>query len=612
MKIKNVAIVAHVDHGKTTLVDQLLKASNSLDRKMGDVKCILDSNALEKERGITILAKNTTVYWQDYVINIVDTPGHADFGGEVERILSMVDAVILLVDAKEGPMPQTRFVTQKAFAKGLPAICVVNKIDRDGSRPDFTVDAVFDLFDNLGATDEQLDFPVIYASGMEGYAGNNLDELLNTPKEQRTMDALFEAIIEHVPEPNCKLDAPFQMQISTLDYSEYVGTIGIGVIKQGSVKLNDQVSVVNANNPKEIRKGKVQQIIAYRGLDQFSKDSAQAGEIIGLVGISPLSISDTVCAVDAPNALPALHVDAPTLSMIFQVNNSPFAGQEGKFLTSRHLRDRLYKETIHNVALKVSDTEDPEKFLVCGRGELHLGILIETMRREGYEFAVSRPKVIIKEEDGKKQEPYEALTIDCDISHQGPIMEYLGPLGADLKSMEPDNSGSRVRLDYIVPARALIGFHPKFQTMTQGTGIATTAFDHYGDFKQSMNNQRRQGVLIASVNGVATAYALWNLQARGKLMVVPKQKIYEGMIVGLNSRDNDLVVNVTKEKQLTNVRASGTDENIVLTPVQDLVLEQALSFIDDDELIEITPNAIRLRKIYLKEHERKRVSRSQD
>lgn len=602
-QLRNIAIIAHVDHGKTTLVDRLLQQSGTLDSRIGNVSCIMDSNDLEKERGITILAKNTAIKWKDYRINIVDTPGHADFGGEVERILSMVDAVLLLVDAVDGPMPQTRFVTQKAFAQGLRPIVVVNKIDRPGSRPSWVIDRVFDLFDKLGATEEQLDFPVVYASALLGTATTDL----NKPSEDMT--PLFEEIVKQVSPPACDLEGGFQMQISSLDYSSYVGTIGIGLVKRGIIKSNTPVSIIDAKG--KVRPGKVLQILGYMGLERVEQPQAQAGDIVAITGIEPLAISDTVCDKNLVEALPALKVDEPTISMTFQVNTSPFAGLDGKFVTSRQIRERLARECLHNVALRVEDTEDPDKFRVSGRGELHLSILIETMRREGYELAVSRPEVILHKEGEEILEPYESLTIDVEEKDQGTIMEQLGTRRGQLVDMIPDGKG-RVRLDYIIPSRGLIGFHSLFLTLTSGTGLATHVFDHYGPFKPGTMASRLQGVMISNAAGKATGYSLWGLQARGRMLIGPQTEVYEGMIIGIHSRDNDLVVNVIKGKQLTNIRASGTDENIILTPHVKQSLEQSLEFIEDDELVEVTPNFIRIRKKFLKEHERKRDSRSAD
>ncbi|MGE4350424.1 MAG: translational GTPase TypA, partial [Candidatus Berkiella sp.] len=588
-------------HGKTTMIDKLLQQSGSLGRMKGaDVQCVMDSNDLEKERGITILSKNTAIVWNGYHINIVDTPGHADFGGEVERVLSMVDSVLLLVDAVDGPMPQTRFVTQKAFAQGLNPIVLINKIDRPGARPSWVIDQVFDLFDKLGATDEQLDFPVVYCSGLEGTA------TLDLSKPGKDLTPLFETILEKVPAPKCEPNGTFQMQISSLDYTSYVGTIGIGRVQRGSIKPNTPVVIVDSEGKR--RQGKVLQILGYLGLKRVEIEEARAGDIVAITGINPLSISDTVCDPSNVEALPPLVVDQPTMSIMFLVNKSPFCGKEGEFLTSRQIRDRLARECVHNVALRVEETEDPDKFKVSGRGELHLTILMENMRREGYEFAVSRPEVIIHEGENGKEEPYEFLTIDIEETHQGRVMEVLGERKGDLQNMVSDGKG-RVRLDYIVPSRALIGFHTNFLTITSGTGLATHVFDHYGPYKEGVEAERNNGVLISMGPGKAAGYALFNLQPRGRLFIGPQTEVYEGMIVGLHTRSNDLIVNVTKGKQLTNMRASGTDENIVLTPPVKFSLEQGLEFLNDDELLEVTPKSIRLRKKFLKEHERKRSSK---
>jgi GTP-binding protein len=600
-KIRNIAIIAHVDHGKTTLVDKLLQQTGTLNERSAVVERVMDSNALEKERGITILAKNTCITWGDHKINIVDTPGHADFGGEVERILSMVDGVLLLVDAVDGPMPQTRFVTQKAFAQGLNPIVVVNKIDRPGARPDWVVDQVFDLFDNLGATDEQLDFPIVYASALEGYA------LMDLAEKSDNMDAILRTIIDQVRAPDVDVNGPFQMQISALDYSSYVGTIGIGRITRGKISAKEPVKIIN--DVGQVRTGRILQILGFEGLERIEVPDAEAGDIVTISGIENLRISDTVCDPATVEALPPLTVDEPTISMTFQVNNSPFAGKEGKYVTSRKIRERLHTELLHNVALRVEDTEDPDKFRVSGRGELHLSILIETMRREGYELAICKPEVIIHEKDGVREEPYEQLTVDVEEQHQGTMMERLGERRGDLQNLVPDGKG-RVRLDYIIPTRGLIGFHTEFLSATSGTGLIYHVYDHYGPFAEGNIGKRSQGVLISSCQGTARGFALFNLQERGRMFIVPQTACYEGMIVGIHSRENDLVINITKEKQLTNVRASGTDENIVLTPAIKLTLEQALEFIDNDELVEVTPESIRLRKKGLKEHERKRASRS--
>jgi GTP-binding protein len=598
--LRNIAIIAHVDHGKTTLVDCLLQQSGTLDRRSEGAERIMDSNEQERERGITILAKNTAIEWNDYRINIVDTPGHADFGGEVERVLSMVDSVLLLVDAVDGPMPQTRFVTSKAFEQGLNPIVVVNKIDRPGARPDWVVDQVFDLFDRLGATEEQLDFPVIYASALQGVAG--LDhEAMGTD-----MQPLFETIVEQVPSPEVNSDGPLQMQISALDYSSYVGVIGVGRISRGELVPNTQVVVVDAEG--STRKGRVLQVMGYLGLERIDVERAEAGDIVCITGIEGLNISDTLCDPDAVEALPPLSVDEPTVSMTFQVNDSPFAGREGKFVTSRNIKERLERELIHNVALRVEPGDSPDKFKVSGRGELHLSVLIETMRREGFELGVSRPEVIQKEVDGELQEPYEQLVVDCEEQHQGSVMEELGQRRAELEDMVPDGKGS-VRLQFIIPARGLIGFRSQFLTLTSGGGIMTHVFDHYGPVKNAEIVHRNNGVLVSMVKGKTLAYSLFNLQERGRLFVEPNVDVYEGQIVGLHSRGNDLVVNPTKAKQLTNIRAAGTDEALILTPPVRHSLEQALEFIEDDELVEVTPESIRLRKKLLLEHERKRASR---
>ena len=601
-KIRNIAIIAHVDHGKTTLVDKLLEQTGTLNERGPKVERMMDSNALEKERGITILAKNTSVHWNGYQINIVDTPGHADFGGEVERILSMVDSVLLLVDAVDGPMPQTRFVTQKAFAQGLNPIVVINKIDRPGARPHWVMDQVFDLFDNLGANDTQLDFPVVYASALNGYAKLDIDE------EADDLSALLRIITEQVPPPDVDAEGPFQMQISSLDYSSYVGTIGIGRVTRGHVKVKVPIKIIDKDG--NIRSGRLLQLLGFKGLDRVEIEEARAGDIIAVTGIDQLNISDTLCDPNLVEALPPLTVDEPTISMTFQVNDSPFAGQEGKFVTSRKIRERLQTELLHNVALRVEDTEDPDKFRVSGRGELHLSILIETMRREDYELAISKPEVIMREENGEQLEPYENLTVDVEEQHQGSIMEKLGERRGELQNMVPDGKG-RVRLDYSIPTRGLIGFHTEFLSATSGTGLNYHVFDHYGPAAKGRIGKRLNGVLIANCTGTARGFALFNLQERGRLFIEPQTMCYEGMVVGIHARDNDLVVNVTKEKQLTNMRASGTDENIVLTPAIKLTLEQALEFIDDDELVEVTPKSIRIRKKQLNETDRKRTSRSQ-
>ena len=595
--LRNIAIIAHVDHGKTTLVDKLLAQSGTLGRRDEGTERIMDSNDQEKERGITILAKNTAITWNDYRINIVDTPGHADFGGEVERVLSMVDCVCLLVDAVDGPMPQTRFVTQKAFDQGLRPIVVVNKVDRPGSRPDWVVDQVFELFDSLGATDEQLDFPIVYASAINGIAGLEPDQMAED------MTPLFEAVVEHVSPPQVDMEGPFQMQISALDYNSYLGVIGVGRIKRGNVSTNAQVKVIDSEG--KIRGGRILKIMGYHGLERVEVETAQAGDIVCITGIDELNISDTICNPDTVEALPALSVDEPTVSMTFQVNNSPFAGQDGKFVTSRNIRERLDRELIHNVALRVEEGDSPEKFKVSGRGELHLSVLIETMRREGFELGVSRPEVVQKEVDGEIHEPYEDVMIDVEDQHQGSIIEEIGKRKGDMTNMEVDGKG-RSRLSFIIPSRGLIGFRSLFLTMTSGSGIMTSIFDHYGPVKAGEVESRSNGVLVSMVTGKALGYSLWNLQSRGRLCIEPNIDVYEGMILGIHSRTNDLAVNPIKGKQLTNVRASGTDENIQLTPPVKFTLEQALDFIEDDELVEVTPTFIRLRKKFLKENERKR------
>src|SRR5690554_486678 len=602
-KLRNIAIIAHVDHGKTTLVDTLLKNSGTLESRSGIEERVMDSNELEKERGITILAKNTAVNYQDYRINILDTPGHADFGGEVERVLSMADSVLLVVDAVDGPMPQTRFVTQKAFAHGLKPIVVVNKIDRPGARPDWVVDQVFDLFDNLGATDEQLDFPIVYASALNGWATLDYNEVTDN------MTALFDTIIDKVSPPDADRDGPLQMQISQLDYSSYVGIIGIGRIKRGTVKVNQAVTVTGVDGTQ--RNGKVGQIFGYLGLDRIETDQASAGDIVAITGLGELKISDTVCAANSVEALPALTVDEPTVTMTFQVNTSPFAGKEGKFVTSRQILERLQQELKHNVALRVEETDNPDRFRVSGRGELHLGVLIENMRRQGFELAVSRPEVILKEENGVTLEPFENLTVDIEEQHQGPVMEKLGIRKAEMTDMTPDGKG-RVRIDFSVPSRGLIGFQTEFMTLTSGSGLMYKTFDHYGPHKGGKIGQRVNGVLISNATGKALTYALFNLQERGKLMASHGDEVYEGQIIGVHNRGNDLTVNCLKGKQLTNVRASGTDDALTLSPPIRLTLEQALEFIDDDELVEITPKSIRIRKRLLTENDRKRASRSKD
>jgi len=602
-KIRNIAIIAHVDHGKTTLVDKLLQQSGTLSSRGPEVKRVMDSNDQERERGITILAKNTAVSWQDYRINIVDTPGHADFGGEVERVLSMVDSVLLLVDAVEGPMPQTRFVTQKAFARGLRPIVVINKIDRDGARPDWVLNEVFDLFDRLGATEEQLDFPIIYASALEGKAGLEADQL------EDNMDSLFKLIVEEVPAPDVDAQGPFQMQISALDYSSYVGVIGVGRITRGKVKLNMPIVVLDRGG--KSRKAKIGQIKTYMGLEQIDATEASAGDIICVTGIPELNISDTLCDPDKPEAMTPLSVDEPTISMTFQVNDSPFAGLDGKYVTTRNIKERLERELIHNVALRVEPGDSAEKFKVSGRGELHLSVLIESMRREGFELAVSRPEVVIKEIDGEMLEPYENLVVDVEEEHQGAVIEELGLRKAEMMDMTSDGRG-RTRVTFNVPTRGLIGFRTQFLGMTSGSGIMTHVFDKFGPIKKGDIASRNNGVLISMVKGKALGYSLFTLQERGRLFIEPNSEVYEGMVIGLHSRENDLSVNPTKGKQLTNVRASGTDENILLTPPVKHSLEQAMEFIQRDELVEITPNHIRIRKQYLTENERKRHSRGSE
>ncbi len=608
-KLRNIAIVAHVDHGKTTLVDQLLKQSSTLAEREVIPDRAMDSNDLEKERGITILAKNTAIRWtapdgEDWRINIVDTPGHADFGGEVERVLSMVDSVVVLVDAFDGPMPQTRFVTQKAFEMGFKPIVVINKVDRPGARPSWVLDATFDLFDRLGASDEQLDFPVVYASALNGYAGMEEDV------REGDMTPLFQTIIDKVAAPSVDPDGSFQMRVSQLDYNSYVGVIGIGRVERGTVRTNMQVSIIDREGKK--RNGKVLQVMGFMGLERHEVAEARAGDIIAISGIENLSISDTVCAVDAPEALPVLTVDEPTISMTFQVNNSPFAGKKevsgGKFVTSRQIHERLQRETLHNVALKVEETADPDKFKVSGRGELHLSILIETMRREGYELGVSRPEVIIKEIDGQMQEPYEHLVVDLEADYQGGVMERLGLRKGQLKNMEPDGKG-RVRLEYMIPARGLIGFQTEFKTLTAGTGLLFHVFDHYGPKSEGAIGKRSNGVMISNGTGPAPAYALYGLQDRGRMLIDANVEIYEGQLVGIHAKDNDLTVNALRAKQLTNVRSSGKDDALSLVPPVKMSLEQALEFIDDDELVEVTPKEIRLRKKHLTENDRKRASR---
>jgi len=601
--LRNIAIIAHVDHGKTTLVDKLLQQSGTFGDRGNEGERVMDSNAIEKERGITILAKNTAIRWtdkktgQEYRINIVDTPGHADFGGEVERVMSMVDCVLLLVDAQDGPMPQTRFVTTKAFARGLKPIVVINKVDRQGARPDWVMDQVFDLFDKLGATDEQLDFPVVYASAINGIAGLEVDQMADD------MTPLFETIVNVVEAPKVDTEGPFQMQISSLDYNSFVGVIGVGRVQRGSAKTNSQVKIVDKDGKE--RNGRILQIMGYHGLERIEVEEASAGNIVCVTGMEGLNISDTLCDPKHVEALPPLEVDEPTVSMTFQVNNSPFAGREGKFVTSRNIRDRLQRELIHNVALRVEDTDSPDRFKVSGRGELHLSVLIENMRREGFEMGVSRPEVIMKEIDGETQEPFESVTFDVEEQHQGAVMEQMGYRKGDVTNIEMDGKG-RMRIEAIVPSRGLIGFRSDFLTMTSGSGIMTSSFSHYGPVKSGDVAKRQNGVLVSMVQGTVLAYALFTLQDRGRLFAEPQLEVYEGMVVGINSRGDDMVVNPTKAKQLTNIRASGTDEALILSPPIKHTLEQALEFIADDELVEVTPKSIRIRKKFLTESERKR------
>ncbi|MBS0398520.1 MAG: translational GTPase TypA [Proteobacteria bacterium] len=599
--LRNIAIIAHVDHGKTTLVDQLLRKSGTLDARKDIQERVMDSNALERERGITILAKNTAITWGDYRINIVDTPGHADFGGEVERVLAMVDSVLLLVDAVDGPMPQTRFVTQKAFRHGLKPIVVINKIDRDEARPGWVLDQTFDLFDRLGATDEQLDFPVVYASALRGFAS------LDPAARGGDMEPLFQCIVRHCPPPEVDITGPLQLQVTLLDYSSYVGAIGIGRIKRGTLRRGQNVLVIDREG--RTRNERISQILGFHGLTRVEVEQADAGDIVAFAGIPEPQVSDTLCDPAHPQALPGLAVDEPTISMTFEVNSSPFLGREGKFVTSRQIRERLQREQIHNVALRVESTADPDKFIVYGRGELHLGVLLENMRREGYELAVSRPRVVVRMIDGQPHEPYEQLTVDVEASAQGDVMSALGARGAALTDMQADGRG-RVRLDYMIPSRGLIGFQTDFRTLTRGTGLLHHVFDHYGPQVPRELGQRPQGVLIANSQGTALAYSLFALQERGRLCIGPGEEVYEGMIIGIHSRDNDLVVNPLKGKKLTNIRAAGKDENILLTPPVRFSLEQAMEFIDDDELIEVTPQSIRLRKRELRESDRRRTERS--
>lgn len=599
-KLRNIAIIAHVDHGKTTLVDKLLRLSGTLDRKELESERVMDSNDQEKERGITILAKNTALKWNGYDINIVDTPGHADFGGEVERVMSMVDCVLLVVDSIDGPMPQTRFVTQKAFDAGLRPIVVVNKIDRPGARPDWVVDQIFDLFDNLGASEEQLDFPVVYASALNGLSGTDHENM------EENMDAVFQAIVDYVPAPAVDPEGPFQMQISQLDYNSFLGVIGIGRIARGKVKTNTPVVAIGADGKK--RQGRILKIMGHSGLHRVEVDEAQAGDIVCISGMEALYISDTLCDMNNVEALPPLTVDEPTVSMTFQVNDSPFCGKEGKYVTSRNIKERLEKELLHNVALRVEEGDSADKFKVSGRGELHLSVLIETMRRENFELAVGRPEVVIKEVDGVKQEPYENVIVDIEEQHQGALMDQMGLRRGDLTNMVPDGKG-RIRLEYTIPARGLIGFRNSFLTMTSGTGILTSTFSHYGPIKVGEVTSRQNGVLVSMANGKALTYSLETLQSRGKLFLEPGQDVYEGQLCGIHSRDNDLVINPTKGKKLDNMRASGKDEVIALVPPIKFTLEQALEFIDDDELVEVTPKSIRLRKKHLTENDRKRAGK---
>jgi len=598
--LRNIAIIAHVDHGKTTLVDKMLEQSGTLGDRANVSERMMDSNAIEQERGITILAKNTALRWKDYRINIVDTPGHADFGGEVERVLSMVDSVLLLVDAVDGPMPQTRFVTSKAFAMGFKPIVVINKIDRQGARPDWALDQTFELFDKLGATDEQLDFPVVYASAINGYAG------MESTVDSGDMTPLFQTIIDSVAHPDVDPDAPFQMQVSQLDYNSYTGLIGIGRIKQGKIKRNSAIKVIDAEG--KIRNGRILQPMGFNGLDRVDVETAEAGDIIAFTGMDKLHISDTLCDPEHVVALPAMTVDEPTVSMTFQVNNSPFAGKEGKYVTSRNIQERLEEELLHNVALRVEQGDEIDKFRVSGRGELHLGILIENMRREGFEVAVSRPEVVVRGEGDSREEPYENLTIDIEEVNQGSIMEKMGERKGALQNMEPDGKG-RIRLEYVIPSRGLIGFQTEFMTLTSGTGLMYHSFDHYGPFIKEEIGQRSSGVLVSNATGKALAFAIFNLQERGKMFIDHAQEVYEGQVVGIHARDNDLVVNPLKAKQLNNIRAAGTDENLILVKPIRFTLEQALEFVDDDELVEITPESIRIRKKILNENLRKAATR---
>ena len=609
-KLRNIAIIAHVDHGKTTLVDQLLQQSGTMGEHPATLDRAMDSNELEKERGITILSKNTAITWSrgedQYRINIVDTPGHADFGGEVERILSMVDSVLLLVDAVDGPMPQTRFVTQKAFEMGFRPIVVINKVDRDGARPHWVLDQTFELFDKLGASDEQLDFPVVYASALQGYAG------LEDDVRDGDMSPLFETILNEVKPPNVDLDGPFQMRVTTLDYNTYVGVIGIGRIQRGSIKPNQRITAIDRYG--EQRNARILQVLGFRGLKRVEVEEARAGDIIAVTGVENLRISDTLCDRELVEALPPLTVDEPTISMTFRVNNSPFAGREGKYLTSRQLRERLFREASHNVALRIEETTDAERFRVSGRGELHLSILIETMRREGYEMAISRPEVILRTVEGEVQEPYESLVVDLEANYQGAVMERLGNRRGVLQDMQPDGRG-RIRMDYIIPARGLIGFQSEFRTVTAGTGLLFHTFEHYGPYNPAPISTRNNGVLISNSTGKAVAYALFNLQERGRMIIEGGVDIYEGQLIGIHNRGNDLTVNPLKAKQLTNIRTVIKDDNVLLAAPNIMSLEQSLEFIQDDELVEVTPESIRIRKVFLKEHERKaagRVSKKQE
>jgi GTP-binding protein len=601
-KLRNIAIIAHVDHGKTTLVDEMLKQSDTLDLRTAMPDRVMDSNDLERERGITILSKNTSIRWSDYRINIVDTPGHADFGGEVERVLSMVDSVLLLVDAVDGPMPQTRFVTQKAFDHGLHPVVVINKIDREAARPDWVLDQTFELFDRLGATDDQLDFPVIYTSAILGTA------TLDWHHPGTDLEPLFQTLVDEVPPPDVDPEGPLQLQVSALDYSSYVGAIGIGRIQRGTLRCNDNVVVVDTQG--NTRKEKILQVLGFHGLERLEIESATAGDIVAFSGITAPHISDTICDPGHVEALPALVIDEPTIRMTFETNTSPFSGREGKYVTSRQVRERLFHEALTNVALRVSETAGAEKFEVAGRGELHLSILLETMRREGYEVAVSRPRVVYREVDGVRHEPFEQVSVDVEDKHQGAVMEALGARGAELKDMVPDGKG-RVRLDFVMPSRGLIGFQSAFRTMSSGSGILVHTFDHYGPVKRVARARRPNGALVSMAQGKALGFAIFNLQERGQMMISPGDEVYEGQIVGINARDRDLAVNPLKGKKLTNMRASGKDDAIALTPPLRFTLEQAMEFIEDDELLEVTPTALRLRKRHLKEVDRRRAAKRQ-